>query len=141
VSEAGRPALTAMLCRGVQRMLFDRGYAPLTEMTLANGRRADIVGIDRKGEILIVETKSGLDDYIVDFKWPDYVAFCDAFYFAVATDFPRSVISDDVGLIVADGFGGEIIREAPRHPLSGARRKAVTIGFARLAATRLLTSY
>jgi hypothetical protein len=124
---ASRPEITATLARGVQRLLVDLGYAPVLELTLANGRRADVAGLSAKGEIVIVETKSGVEDFVVDFKWPDYREFCDAFYFAVAPEFPQ-----------ADGFGGAVVREAPRHPLAGARRKAVTVHFARVAAGRLL---
>jgi hypothetical protein len=132
-----RSEITAALARGVQRMLADRGFAPLLEMPLANGRRADVAAVSAKGEFWIVETKSGLEDFRVDQKWPDYRDYCDAFYFAVAIDFPRELIPDDVGLIVADGFGGEILRTAPMHALAGARRKAMLLAFARLAAARL----
>ncbi len=132
-----RPEVTAALARGVQRMLLDRGFSPVLELTLANGRRADVAALGPKGDMLIVETKSGVEDFVVDFKWPDYREYCDAFYFAVTVEFPHVLIPEDVGLIVADGFGGEIIREAPRHPLAPARRKAVTLHFARTAAQRL----
>jgi hypothetical protein len=132
-----RPEITAALARGVQRMLIDRGYAPVLELTLANGRRADVAALSPRGEIVIVETKSGVEDFVVDFKWPDYRDFCDAFYFAVTPEFPQVLIPEDCGLIVADGFGGDILREAPRHPLVPARRKAVTLHFARVAAQRL----
>jgi hypothetical protein len=40
---------------------------------------------------------------------------------------------------VADGFGGAVLREAPRRPLAAARRKAVTIALARAAALRALS--
>lgn len=136
--DVSRPEITQALARGVQRLLIQRNYAPLLEFTLGNGRRADIMAMGPKGDILIVETKSGVEDFIVDMKWPEYRDYCDAFYFAVTLDFPQALIPEDVGLIVADGFGGEIVREAPRLSLAGARRKAVTLSFARLAAARLL---
>lgn len=135
---ASRPEITAALARGVQRLLVELGYAPLLELTLANGRRADVAGLSPKGEIVIVETKSGVEDFIVDLKWPDYIDFCDAFFFAVTEEFPQALIPDDVGLIVADGFGGAIVRPAQRQPLAPARRKAMTLHFARVAAGRLL---
>jgi hypothetical protein len=138
MSAAGlRPEITAMLARGVQRMLADLGFVSILEMPLANGRRADIVALNAAGAVWIVETKSGIDDFIVDQKWPDYPDYCDAFLFAVAEDFPQPLIPEDVGLIVADGFGGAIVRDPPHHPLSGPRRKAMTLAFARLAAARL----
>jgi hypothetical protein len=120
-------------------MLIDRGYAPVTEVTLANGRRADVLAIGSKGDIVIVETKSGVEDYVVDFKWPDYLDFCDAFYFGVGIDFPQSLLPPNVGVIVADGYGGDIVRPAPSRPLAPARRKAVTLSVARIAALRLFS--
>jgi len=132
-----RPEITALLARGVTRMLMDLGLASLLEVPLANGRRADVMALTAGGEIWIVETKSCLADFAVDSKWPDYVEYCDRFFFGVTEDFPCDLIPEDVGLIVADGFGGAILRESPTRPLAGARRKAVTLLFARLAAARL----
>ncbi|MBL8542215.1 MAG: MmcB family DNA repair protein [Hyphomonadaceae bacterium] len=121
-------------------MLVDHGLATLLEVPLANGRRADVMGLTQQGEIWIVETKSCLEDYAVDLKWPDYLEYCERFFFAVTEDFPRELIPEEVGLIVADGFGGAILRDAPTRPLNAARRKAVTLAFARLAALRLAYS-
>ncbi|HYD88692.1 MAG TPA: MmcB family DNA repair protein [Vitreimonas sp.] len=132
-----RPEITAQLARGVTRMLAEHGLASVLEAPLANGRRADVMGLTARGEIWIVETKSCLEDYAVDAKWPDYMEYCDRFFFAVTESFPRELIPEEVGLIVADGFGGAILRDSPVRPLAGARRKAVTLLFARLAAFRL----
>lgn len=132
-----RPDTTLMLARGVTRLLMDHGFAPVLEVPLANGRRADVMAIGPGGEVWIVETKSCLADYAVDAKWPDYLDYCERFLFAVTEDFPRDLIPEEAGLIVADGFGGAILRESPLRPLAGARRKAVTLNFARLAALRL----
>lgn len=138
MSEPGqRPEITAMLARGVQRMLADLGMASILEMPLGNGRRADIVALGPAGAIWIVETKSGVADFAVDQKWPDYRDFCDMLLFAVAVDFPTALIAPECGLIVADGFGGDILRPGAEHPLNAARRKAMTLAFARLAAARL----
>lgn len=132
-----RPEITAALARGVTRVLLDHGLASMLEVPLANGRRADVMALTPQGEIWIVETKSCLEDFAVDSKWPDYREYCDRFFFGVSEDFPRELIPEDVGLIVADGFGGAILRNSPLAPLAGARRKAVTLLFARLAALRL----
>lgn len=132
-----RPETTFALARGVSRVLGDHGLVSIVEAPLANGRRADIMGLDPRGEIWIVETKSCLEDYAVDAKWPEYLEYCDRFFFGVTEAFPLDVIPKEVGLIVADGFGGAILRHAPPRPLAGARRKAVTLLFARLAALRL----
>ena len=89
-----------------------------------------------KGDLVIVEVKSGPQDYLADRKWGEYLPYCDAFYFAVAPEFPRQLLPEEPGLIVADGFGGAVLRDAPAIPLAPARRKALTLAFARLAAMR-----
>ena len=131
-----RPEVTATVTRGAARLLVALGYAPLAEVTLPNGRRADLMALGRRGEIFIVEVKSGLDDLRADLKWGEYGPYCDAFAFAVAPEFPRDRLPAEPGLIVADGFGGAVLREAAPAPLAGARRKALTLAFARLAALR-----
>ena len=132
-----RPEVTAALARGVTRVMLNHAFAPILEYPLANGRRADIMAIGAQGEVWIVETKSGLPDFATDSKWPDYLEYCDRFFFGVTADFPQEVLPEDAGLIVADGFGGEVLRMGPLSPLAPARRKAVTLQFARLAAQRL----
>jgi len=131
-----RPEITATVTRGAARLLADLGHAPLAEVTLPNGRRADLMALDRKGRIFIVEVKSSIEDFRTDAKWGEYLPYCDGFAFAVAPEFPQHVLPDEPGLIVCDGFGGAVLREAPATPLAGARRKALTLAFARLAALR-----
>jgi hypothetical protein len=131
-----RPETTLAVTRGAARVFVDLGYAPLLEVGLPNGRRADIMALGRRGEIAIVEVKSGKDDFVTDRKWGEYLSYCDAFFFAVAPEFPRELLPAEPGLIVADAFGGAVLREAPASNLAGARRKALTIAFARLAALR-----
>jgi hypothetical protein len=125
------------ICRGVARLLRAHGLAAISELALANGRRADVAAIADSGEIWIVEIKSCLEDFRADQKWPEYREFCDRLFFAVAPTFPREVLPEDTGLIVADRYGGEIVRAAPEHKLAGARRKAMTLRLARSAALRL----
>jgi len=131
-----RPEITAAVTRGAARLLAEMRYAPLAEVTLPNGRRADLMALSPKGQIVIVEVKSGLEDYRVDRKWHEYMPYCDSFAFAVAPEFPREILPEEPGLIVCDGFGGAVLREAPVVPLAGARRKALIIAFGRLAALR-----
>lgn len=133
-----RPETTQSVTRGAARLLADMGYAPLLEVCLPNGRRADVMALGKKGDIVICEVKSGIEDYRVDRKWPEYAPFCDAFFFAVAPEFPQEILSDEPGLIVADGFGGAVVRDAPVAALAPARRKALTLAFARLGALRAL---
>jgi hypothetical protein len=131
-----RPETTLTVTRGVARLFVDLGWAPLLEVSLPNGRRADVMAMGPRGEIAIVEVKSGIHDYLTDRKWGDYLPFCDHYYFAVAPEFPRDILPEEPGLIVADGFGGAVLREAPESKLAPARRKALLLAFARLAALR-----
>jgi hypothetical protein len=130
------PAAFAIF-RGVGRLLRAHGLAVVGEVALANGRRADVAGVGTSGEIWVVEIKSCLEDFRADQKWPEYRAFCDRLFFAVAPAFPTHVLPQDAGLIVADRYGGEILRTAPEQKLSGARRKAMTLRLLRTAAFRL----
>jgi hypothetical protein len=133
-----RPDVTVQVRAGATRLMLNCGYTPVWEFTLANNRRADICALGPRGEVAIVEVKSGLEDFRVDMKWPEYEPYCDHFYFAVSPDFPFAILPDGPGLIVGDGFGAEIVRPAPRFDLAPARRKAVTLSFARHAAYRAL---
>ena len=135
----GRQSAAALeIQRGVGRLMLTLGQAPLPEMPLNNGRRADVVALSAAGEIWIVEIKSSVDDFRTDQKWPEYREYCDRLFFAVAPDFPVAILPEETGLILADRYGGEIIRPAPEHKLAGARRKLVTLQFARMGARRLL---
>jgi len=127
----------AALQRGVCRALRALGSSVVTELPLANGRRADVVGLSPSGDIVIVEIKSCLTDYRTDEKWHEYLEFCDRLYFAVATDFPCEVIPEDAGLILADRYGAELVRDPVEERLNAARRKAMMLSFARAAALRL----
>ena len=131
-----RPETTQVVTHGAARLLTALDYAPLAEVCLPNGRRADLMALGPRGDLVIVEVKSGPQDYLADRKWGEYLPYCDAFYFAVAPEFPRDLLPDEPGLIVADGFGGAVLRDAPSTPLAPARRKALTLAFARLAAMR-----
>jgi hypothetical protein len=131
-----RPATTLAVTRGAARLMTDLGYAPLLEVGLPNGRRADVMALGPRGEIC--EVKSGLEDFRVDRKWGEYRPYCDLFFFAVAPEFPADILPDEPGLIVADAFGGAVVRDAVSIPLAPARRKALTIGVARLGALRTL---
>lgn len=125
--------------RGVQRLLRDHAFTSLSEIPLSNGRRADVMAINGHSAIWIVEIKSSIADFRADHKWPEYRDYCDALFFAVAPDFPADILPAEAGLMLADSFGGEIIRMPALHPLAAARRKAVTLSFAMIGARRLHT--
>ncbi len=134
----GRQSDTALLVqRGVARLMRAAGFAVLPEFTLATGRRADLLGIGETGEIWIVEIKSSPEDFRADLKWPEYRDYCDRLYFAIPTTMDPGMMPPDAGLILADGWGADILRQAEAANLHASRRKAVTLAFARAAALRL----
>lgn len=137
VSDDGRQSQRALaIRRGAARALRALGFGVLPEIALRSGRRADLVAVDAAGTILIVEIKSSIEDFRSDQKWPEYREYCDRLYFAVAPDFTLQIIPEDAGLLVADRFGGEIVREAPSHVMPAARRKAMLIRLARVGGMR-----
>jgi hypothetical protein len=127
----------AALARGVCRALAQLGYASLVEFPLANGHRADILALGKRGDLIIVEVKSSVADFRADRKWARYQEYADRFYFAVPNQFPALLIPEECGLIVADSFGAAVLRDGVATPLAPARRRALTLRFALAAATRL----
>jgi hypothetical protein len=135
----GRQSDRAMMVRrGVQVLLADLRFAVLPELTLSNGRRADLIALSEKGEIWIVEIKSSIEDFRVDRKWPDYRRYCDRLFFATHPGVPLDIFPEDCGLLLSDGYAGHMHREAPEHRLAPATRKSVTLEFSRTAAQRLM---
>jgi hypothetical protein len=126
-----------MIARGVRRLLRARGFSSLTELPLTGGRRADIAAVNGEGEVVIVEIKSCAADYRADRKWRDYVACCDRLYFAISARTPIDLMPMEAGLIVADPYGAEIIREAELQRMAPASRRALLLRFAQAAADRL----
>ncbi len=128
----------AQIARGVSRFFAERGNGCLSEFSFKTGRRADIIAIDDKGTISVIEIKSSVPDFRSDKKWQEYLEFCDRFYFAVGADFPIDILPSECGLVIADAYGASIIREPEPHRLIAARRKSITLRFARLSANRLM---
>jgi hypothetical protein len=134
----GRQSETALvIARGVRRMLRARGFSSVTELPLLDGRRADIVALHGDGSLLIIEIKSSVADFRADRKWRDYAAHCDRLYFAISAEMPAEIMPHDAGLIVADPYGAEILREPDPQRLAPATRRAVLLRFAQAAADRL----
>jgi hypothetical protein len=126
-----------MISRGVRRLLRARGFSSLTELTLVDGRRADIFAVNDAGEVLIVEIKSSPEDLQADRKWRAYERCCDRLYFAISEATPATLAPAEAGLILADPYGAEIVREADLRRLAGASRRALILRFAQAAADRL----
>ena len=136
--EDGRQSERALaIRRGTLRLLVGLDLFALPEVTLASGRRADLLAVSRTGEIAIVEIKSSRTDFLIDRKWPQYRLYCDRLFFATAPDVDEALFPEDAGLIVADAHGGALLRDAPLLPLAAATRKALLARVARLGAARL----
>lgn len=125
------------LARGVCRHLLTLDFATIEELVPAPGLRVDVMALGPKGEIWIVECKSGRADFMSDRKWQFYLDWCDRFFWAVDGEFPTDLLPEGTGLMIGDDYDAEVIRMAPETRLAGARRKVVVQTFARTAALRL----
>jgi hypothetical protein len=139
---ADSPPIAADVARGVTRLFCRQDLFAMCEVPLPNGRRADMMAIDAKGALTIVEIKVAKADLVGDCKWTDYLDYCDRFFWAVPQDLSGLLtrdcfLPDRAGLIVADRYDAAILREAAHEPLAPARRKAELLRFARRAARRL----
>jgi hypothetical protein len=123
--------------RAAVRLCLRLGWASLREVSLPNGRRADLLVLRPNGAFACIEVKSGPRDFLTDLKWQHYQEFADALFFAVDVDFPQELLPANAGLIVVAGLEADLVREAAAHPLAGARRRALLHRFALLAANRL----
>ena len=134
----GRQSETALkIARGTARLLRSLGFSCISELPLPSGRRADLVALNDRGEIWIVEIKSSIEDLRADQKWPDYRAHCDRLFFAFTQDLGCEIFPQDTGLIIADSYGAHLHCEAPEHRLPAPTRKLMMLRFAMTAAQRL----
>jgi hypothetical protein len=133
-----RQSETALaVARGTARLLRSLGFACVSELSLPSGRRADLVALNERGEIWIVEIKSSVEDLRADQKWQEYRAHCDRLFFAFTQDLPCEIFPADTGLIVADAYGAHLHCDAPEHRLPAPTRKLMTIRFGLAAAQRI----
>jgi hypothetical protein len=133
-----RQSETALaIARGTARLLRSLGFSCISELPLPSGRRADLVALNDRGEIWIVEIKSSIEDLRADQKWPDYRAHCDRLFFAFTQDLGCEIFPQDTGLIIADSYGAHLHCEAPEHRLPAPTRKLMMLRFAMTAAQRL----
>lgn len=134
----GRQSETALLiARGTSRLLHSLGFSSVAELPLPSGRRADLVALNDRGEIWIIEIKSSIEDLRADQKWPDYRAHCDRLFFAFTQSLPCEIFPEETGLIIADAYGAHLQRPAPEHRLPAATRKSMTVRFGMAAALRI----
>lgn len=127
------------LARGVARYLRSLGFASLEEFVPSRGLRVDVMALGPKGELWVIECKSSRADFQTDSKWQGYLEWCDRYFWAVDMEFPTDLLPDDTGLIIADAYDAEIIRMAPEDKLAAARRKKLTLKYARDSSRRLLS--
>jgi len=133
-----RQSETALaVARGTARWLRSMGFSCVSELSLPSGRRADLVALNARGEVWIVEIKSSVEDLRADQKWQDYRAHCDRLFFAFTRDLPCEIFPEDTGLIVADAYGAHLHCDAPEHRLPAPTRKVMMLRFAMAAAQRL----
>jgi hypothetical protein len=133
-----RQSETALaVARGTARLLRSLGFSCISELPLPSGRRADLVALNERGDIWIVEIKSSVEDLRADHKWEDYRAHCDRLFFAFTRDVPCEIFPKDTGLIVADAYGAHLLCDAPEHRLSAPTRKLMTVRLAIAAAERM----
>lgn len=131
------PARTLAVTRAAMRFCVLRGWAPVEQVPLPDGRRADILALLPNGDFAIIEVKSCARDYLADAKWEDYRAWCDRLFFAVDLDFPQDLLPPEAGLVVTEDRDAALLRDAPDHRLAPARRRALLHRVAQLAAGRL----
>ena len=125
------------MARGVCRYLRNLGYSPITEFKLKSNRRVDVIGLNKGGQFTIVEIKSSVTDFRSDSKWPEYIAYGDRIYFAVANGFPLDILPDECGIMIADAYNAAIAKDSPVRKLNAARRRTQIVRFAKTAADRL----
>lgn len=146
MDEAQEKLVAGDVARGVARLFLRHELMSIAEVPLGNGRRADLFALCPKGLVTIVEIKVSKADLLGDGKWPEYLDYCDRFFWAVPQGFDLSLFDREglmpgrAGLIVADRYDAAILREAQSNMLAPARRKVETLRFARRAARRLLVS-
>ncbi|WOE75826.1 MmcB family DNA repair protein [Alterisphingorhabdus coralli] len=133
----------AAVARGTTRFFARNDIWLVPEITLPNGRRCDLIGLDPKGAVIIIEIKTARTDLLGDSKWPEYLDYSDRFYWALPPEFEHALVEREVflpertGLIVADSYDGELVRAAARHSLAAARRSVLAREVARITMRRL----
>jgi hypothetical protein len=130
--------------RGTTRLLARGDCLAVPEISLGNGRRADLMGLCPKGRVTIVEVKVSRADLLGDAKWIDYLDYCDRFFWAIPIGFDTALLDrpellpERTGVIVADRYDAVVVRDPAHVPLAASRRRAETLRFARRAARRLI---
>jgi hypothetical protein len=91
-------------------------YAVNAEVGVCKGGRlrADLLAVNMRGEVVIVEVKSSYADFKHDKKWYGYVDFCNRLFFAVSEETYAKVfdlIPKGIGIIIVDQYGKAAVKQ------------------------------
>ena len=128
---------TQRITDAIARSYFGQGDGVLREFKLKNRRRVDLVTINDKGWIIIIEIKSSPEDFLSDKKWGEYIDWADQFYFGVAHNFPISILPKEHGIITTDGFDVYQAQPSPVQNLNGSRRNNLIRKMAKASMRRI----
>ena len=128
---------TQRITNAIARSYYGQGDGVLREFKLRNRRRVDLVIINEKGWITIIEIKSSPEDFRSDRKWGEYINWADQFYFGVAHNFPIDILPKEHGIITTDGFDVYEAQPSPVHKLNGSRRNNLMRKMAKASMRRM----
>src|SRR5690242_19609738 len=123
---------------GGRLLLIQQRYSPILEFTLANGARLDVAALGPDGTLLGVEIKVALADLRGDTKWPEYLEFCEHFYFVffsgrrqhtmLTCDWSSDVCSSDLVATVS-GDTARLVGNQNLTSTGEKDRRLVALGF------------
>ena len=128
---------TKRITDAIARSYYEQGNGVLREFKLKIKRRVDLVTINDKGWITIIEIKSSVADFRNDKKWNEYIEWADQFYFGVAHNFPIEILPKEHGIITTDGFDMHEAQPSPVQKLDGSRRKTLFRKLAKASMRRI----
>ncbi len=128
---------TQRITDAIARSYYEQGDGVLREFKLKNRRRVDLVTINEKGWIIIIEIKSSPEDFLSDKKWGEYIDWADQFYFGVAHNFPIGILPKEHGIITTDGFDVYQVQTSPVQKLNGSRRNSLIRKMAKASMRRI----
>ena len=128
---------TERITDSIARSYYGQGDGVLREFKLSNRRRVDLVTVNDKGWIMIIEIKSSAEDFRSDKKWGVYVDWADQFYFGVAYNFPIDILPKEHGILTTDGFDVYQVQPSPVHKLNGSRRNTLVRRLAKASMRRI----
>ena len=126
--------LSRKILQKTMQFLSSNGYKVLSEFALPNKKRVDIIAINLKKEIIIVEVKSNKKSLKYDKKWKNYLKYCNYFYFATNEKLKEFHFSKNIGVIQNNSNTAKIIKKSKYQKLSENKKKELIFRIA-LSAT------